>query len=110
MADVLDDLEGFWQWMRSSLSQALERHTPGHSIDLSCLLLTGNSAGGYAVMQLALSHPNNISAIAVAYPFVDPKDNKMVKRPAAKELTIFRFPLEDMPSKDTIFAWIEETR
>jgi len=61
-------------------------------------------------MQLALSHPKEISAIAVAYPLVDPKDDIMVKGPTAEEPTILRFPREDIPSKDAVVAWIKETR
>lgn len=61
-------------------------------------------------MQLALSHPNDVSAVAVAYPFVDPKDDLIVKGPTADEPTILRFPREDIPSKDAVVAWIKETR
>ena len=110
MADQLEDLEDSWQWTRSHLPGVLERHAPGHSVDLSHLLLTGGSAGGYCVMQLALSHPNDISAVAAAYPFLDPKDDLIVKGPTAEEPTILRFPREDIPSKEAVVAWIKETR
>jgi pimeloyl-ACP methyl ester carboxylesterase len=110
VADVLEDLEDFWQWTRSGLSQVLEHRAPGHTIDLSRLLLVGNSAGGYCVLQLALSHPLDVSALALLYPFVDPKDRIMVTGPAADEPTVLRFPREDIPSKDATIAWIEEAR
>jgi hypothetical protein len=110
VADVLEDLEDFWQWTRSHLPEVLEHHAPGHSTDLSRLLLTGNSAGGYGVMQLALSHPNDVSAIAVAYPFVDPKDNIFVKGPTDENPTILRFPLKDIPSKNVVVTSIDEAR
>jgi hypothetical protein len=76
---------------------------------LACFLLAAQT-GGYGVMQLALSHPNDVSAIAVAYPFLDPKDDIFVKGPAPEDPTMLRFPLEDIPSKDAVVAWIEETR
>jgi hypothetical protein len=110
VADLLEDLEDFWHWTRSNLPDVLESRAPGHSIDFSRLLLTGNSAGGYCAVQIALSHPEDISAIAVAYPFVDPKDDVMVNGPAPENPTILRFPLENMPTKEAVVAWIEETR
>jgi hypothetical protein len=61
-------------------------------------------------MQLALSHPNDVSVVAVAYPFLDPNDDIFFNGPGAEEHTILRFPLEDIPSKDAVVAWIEETR
>lgn len=47
--------------------------------------------------------------MAVSYPFVDPKDDLMLKSPGAEEPTILRFPREDIPSKDSVVTWIEET-
>ncbi|KAH8888030.1 alpha/beta-hydrolase [Thozetella sp. PMI_491] len=110
VADVLEDLEDFWQWTRTTLPAALELRTPGHSVDFHRLLLTGSSAGGYAATQLALSHPDDISVVAMAYPFVDPKDDVIVSGPKAGEPTILRFPLEDMPSKEAVAAWVKEAR
>lgn len=110
VADVLEDLEDFWQWTRTHLAGVVGSHVPGHSIDLSRLLLTGNSAGGYCAIQLALSYPNDISAVAIAYPLLDPKDDVFVKGPAAGDPTILRFPLKDMPSKDVVLASVDEAR
>jgi len=110
VADVLEDLKDFWQWTRANLSNAIECQYPGTLIDLSRLLLTGNSAGGYCAIQLALSHPNDVSTTAVAYPFLDPKDDIFVKGPTVDEPTILRFPFKDIPSKDAVVASIEEAR
>lgn len=33
----------------------------------------------------------------------------MLKGPGAEEPTILRFPREDIPSKDSVVTWIEET-
>lgn len=110
VADILEDLEDFWQWTRSDLARVLERRATGHSINLSRLILTGSSAGGYAVTQLALSHPDDVSVIATAYPFVDPQDDIFVNGPTEDEPTVLRLPLEDMPSKAAVVTWIEEER
>lgn len=111
VADTLEDLEDFWQWTRSdALTKMLQTCAPGHSLDLSRLLLTGSSAGGYAAMQLALSHPDDISAVATAYPFVNPRDRIMFSGPRDDEPTILRLPREEIPSKEAVLAWIEEAK
>lgn len=110
VADVLDDLEDFWKWTHSDLAGLLERRGDGHSLDLSRVLLTGQSAGGYTSMQLALSHPDEISAVAVAYPFVNPKDHIMTDGPAPGEPTVLRFPAADIPSKQEILAWVDDAK
>lgn len=110
VADVIQDLEDVWKWMRSDLHIVLGKHVPGISIDLSHTLITGGSAGGYGEIQLALSHPNEISAVAIAYPLVDPKDDLMTGGPSPGEPTILRFPLADIPKKESIISWIEEAR
>lgn len=102
VADVIQDLEDVWKWMRSDLHIVLGKHVPGISIDLSHTLITGGSAGGYGAIQLALSHPNEISAVAIAYPLVDPKDDLMTGGPSPGEPTILRFPLADIPKKESI--------
>ncbi|KAK8005732.1 hypothetical protein PG990_011769 [Apiospora arundinis] len=114
--DVVEDLEDFWQWTHSSsgsgLSQALRRLVPGddHSFDFSKLLLAGGSAGGYGASQLALSHPDDIAALALTYPFVDPQDPIFVDGPGPDEPTVLRFPPDQILSREEAAAWIEETR
>jgi hypothetical protein len=110
VADLLEDLEDFWQWTRADLPGVLERRVPGHSLDFAQLLVTGGSAGGYCATQIALSHPEDISAMAMIYPFVDPADEVILNGPKAGEPTILRFPLEDLPSKEDVITWIEELK
>lgn len=110
VADVLEDLEDFWQWTHSDLAEIIKRRATGHSLDLSHVMVTGQSAGGYTTMQLALSHPDEISAVAVAYPFVNPKDRIMTEGPAPGEPTVLRFAPEDIPSKQDVEAWIENAK
>ncbi|KAK8098695.1 Alpha/Beta hydrolase protein [Apiospora kogelbergensis] len=109
--DVVEDLEDFWQWTRSGMLEAsLNRLVPGHSFDLAKVLLAGSSAGGYGASQLALSHPDDISALAMAYPFVDPQDPIILEGPGPDEPTILRFPQDQILSREVAAAWIEETR
>ena len=110
VADVLEDLEDFWQWSRSSLAEVLHQNAPGYSVDFSRLLLVGASAGGYCVLQLAQSHWDEVSALAMAYPLIDLRDDLYVKGPAPGEPTVLRYPPQDIPSKQDTMAWIDETR
>lgn len=47
VADVLEDLEDFWQWIHKELPGILQRQQPDLSPDFTRLMLTGGSAGGY---------------------------------------------------------------
>lgn len=110
IADQLEDLEDFWQWSKLKLPEILERNAPDHSLDFTRLLLVGGSAGGYCAIQLALSHPDEISAVAMAYPLLDLKDDIFVNGPAPGEPTVLRFPADQIPAKDDTIAWIENKR
>ncbi|KAH7324216.1 Alpha/Beta hydrolase protein [Stachybotrys elegans] len=110
VADLLEDLEDAWQWSRTELPAILNRRCPGHQLDFSRLVLQGGSAGGYGAVQLALSHPEDVSAIALTYPLVDPQDHIFVTGPNEGEETVLRVPKEQMPSKEEVMAWIEEKR
>ena len=110
VADQLEDLEDFWQWTRTGLAESLKHHAPEHTADLSSLLLTGGSAGGYCITQLALSHPDEIKAMAMSYPFVNPADGIMAEGPGPDEPTLFNVPLEEMKTAEEVRAWIEDAK
>jgi len=110
VADQLEDLEDFWQWYRGSLSSVLQREAPGHQIDYERSLLTGGSAGGYYATQLAMSHPDEISALGLTYPAVDLRDDIWTKGPAKGAPTVLRFPLEGMASREDALSWVEGKR
>ena len=110
VADLLEDLEDSWQWARTELPAIMERRLPGRQLDFTRLLLQGGSAGGYAATQLALSHPDEVSAMVLTYPMVDPQDHIFVTGPKEGEETVLRFPSEEMPAKDAVEAWIEKER
>lgn len=109
-ADVVADLEDFWHWTRNTLPGVLANRSPGHLLDFSHLLVTGASAGGFCAMHLAMSHPDEISAVAMSYPFVDPKDDVIVSGPKPEDPSILRFNVEELPAKETVLDWIEQTR
>ncbi|KPM39379.1 hypothetical protein AK830_g7210 [Neonectria ditissima] len=110
VADILEDLEDFWQWSKTELPRVLEQVAPGHLIDFSKVLVVGGSAGGYCAAQVALSHPDEISALALIYPCLDPKDKLYLKGPAEGEPTVLRYPLDEMPSVPDTVAWIEKEK
>lgn len=110
VADPLEDVEDFWQWVRKDLPFVLERPASGHEIDHKQVMLVGGSAGGYHAAQLALSHPNEISVVSLLFPAVDLKDDLFRKGPEPGAPTVLRFPLNEIPSKEDSIAWIKERR
>ena len=70
----------------------------------------GGSAGGYYATQLAMSHPDEISALALTYPAVDVRDGIWNEGPPEGAPTVLRFPAEKMPSRDEALAWVAKTR
>ncbi|MCJ1408126.1 hypothetical protein MMC19_002199 [Ptychographa xylographoides] len=73
-AELNEDLEDFWTWVHMSLQSVLDEHSQGKAkveADLTRILLNGGSAGGYCVIQLALSHPDEVKAVIAGYPMVD---------------------------------------
>ncbi|KAK4953320.1 hypothetical protein LTR10_009029 [Elasticomyces elasticus] len=110
IVDQIEDLEDFWRWSRTELPALLQRRAPGHSLDFDHLLLVGGSAGGYYAAQVALSHPNEIAALALTYPAVDLKDSVFVDGPAPGAPAILGFTEKDIPSLSESLVWVEESR
>lgn len=110
IADQLADLEDFWQWTRRDLPAILESRAPGHTLDFDHLALVGGSAGGYFATQLALSHPDEVSVLAIAYPGLDLKDHIFVSGPRSDAPALLQFPESQIPSKDDSLAWVQEHR
>ncbi|KAE8336771.1 hypothetical protein BDV24DRAFT_178170 [Aspergillus arachidicola] len=72
--EVLEDVEDHWQWLHQSLPMLLQRETNGTvKADLSRIMTTGDSAGGYLSLSMGLSHPDKIRAVNAVYPMVNPK-------------------------------------
>ncbi|KAF2644934.1 hypothetical protein P280DRAFT_466193 [Massarina eburnea CBS 473.64] len=108
--DPLQDLEDFWQWTRKDLDAVLERRAPGHSVDLGKLMITGGSAGGYFGLQVALSHPDEVSVLAIQYPYVDVKDKVFTEGPGENDPTVLRWPKEQIPEEGEGLEWVEDAR
>lgn len=70
-ADILSDLEDLWRWVQTDLPSVLSSHAPGHEVDLSNVLVQGNSAGGFCAAHLAIDHPDSICAAILVYPMLD---------------------------------------
>ncbi|KAH7110529.1 Alpha/Beta hydrolase protein, partial [Dendryphion nanum] len=63
--DTLDDIEDIWA-LPSNLQQEASL-----AIDITRIMTTGDSAGGYLSLQLGLSHPDQIRAVTASYPSID---------------------------------------
>ncbi|KAJ7583866.1 Alpha/Beta hydrolase protein [Mycena floridula] len=70
--DLLEDLDDLWKWLHDVFPAFLAESAPGFSPDLTKILSTGESAGGYMAIQLALSQPTGaIRGVIAAYPMTD---------------------------------------
>lgn len=70
--DILADLSDFYAWMQSSLTAEVSRISPDVEVDLSQVLVAGESAGGYLATQSALHFPlMGFKAIISQYGMID---------------------------------------
>jgi acetyl esterase/lipase len=46
-ADICEDLQDFWSWVRNGLQGFLDKVRPGLEADLSKIIVHGGSAGTY---------------------------------------------------------------
>ena len=84
-ADIIEDLEDFWTWLKRSLPSILEERSSGtHCPDLTRIILAGGSAGGFCSIHLGLSHPDEIKALALQYPFVQLMSEKTLQGTGGK--------------------------
>ncbi|KAI4727175.1 alpha/beta-hydrolase [Aureobasidium sp. EXF-10728] len=75
--DIITDLHNFYAWLHthftSFLTTSFPQKTP--SADLSDILITGESAGGYmAVQSVLLGETKGVKAVIAHYPMIDLKD------------------------------------
>ncbi|KAJ5721749.1 uncharacterized protein N7483_009683 [Penicillium malachiteum] len=72
--DILSDIDSFWLWLSESLELNLTALYPQLNLraDLDRIFLTGDSAGGFCVIQSLLRNPElNIKTAVAAYAMVD---------------------------------------
>ncbi|KAG9953065.1 alpha/beta-hydrolase, partial [Aureobasidium melanogenum] len=75
--DILSDLHNFYAWLHGHLASFVSTSFPQQSPkpDLSNILITGESAGGYmAVQSTLLGETKGIKAVIAHYPMIDLKD------------------------------------
>ncbi|KAF4343940.1 alpha beta-hydrolase [Fusarium beomiforme] len=78
--ELLEDIDDVWSWVQNSLNEALGTMTNGKSsADLKTVLLTGESAGGYLALQLALRRPTAFRAVIASYPMIDMRSDHFCK-------------------------------
>jgi hypothetical protein len=73
MTDVIDDVRSFWKWVEQDAQQILRQTIPGLELDVSNLLIGGESAGGYHTAQTALLGMTKlpIKVLFIQYPGID---------------------------------------
>lgn len=106
IADVCQDLEEFWTWLNEKLPKVLQRRFRGHAVDYSKLLLIGCSTGGYGAMKLALSHPQDMAVLALAYPSIDLQSALFTSGPQLGHRRVLGFPSDKLPSLQECLSWI----
>lgn len=74
VSDILEDVEDLWTWVHLSLPSFLNTISGGAvACDPTQILTTGESAGGYLAVQLALNHPKEVRTFFAQYPMLDMK-------------------------------------
>jgi acetyl esterase/lipase len=107
--DILADIESLWTWIHSALSIVITNRLPGHTVDLTQILVQGASAGGFCATHLALSHPSEVRALIAVYAMLDMYADYYVKDPAISR-PILGTPKEASSSGEDVDANIQETK
>jgi acetyl esterase/lipase len=111
LADITADIELLWKWVQESLPTVLAARAPSHKVDLSRVLINGGSAGGYLAASLALSHPKEIRAVALAYPMLDfDSDFYQLGTAAIGAPNVFHAPDSSFPSEEDTRATLAKLR
>ncbi|THV75269.1 alpha/beta-hydrolase [Aureobasidium pullulans] len=56
--EVLDDINDFWSWVKTSLPSEVAKMAKGVEVDTTNTLVAGESAGGYLAIQSSLLRPS----------------------------------------------------
>ena len=91
--DINQDLSDVWTWIREELPSFLSKSVPDLSVDLSKILVTGESAGGYFAIQSALTQPG-ISAVMTRFPQIDFKSPWFSTKFHKQILDMPQFPVD----------------
>jgi acetyl esterase/lipase len=73
MVDGIDDLRSFWKWVEQDAAQVVSSTLPGLELDVTNLLVCGESAGGYLTVQTAILGMTSlpIKVLVAQYPVLD---------------------------------------
>lgn len=73
MVDLIDDVRSFWKWVEQDAQKVLRQSIPGLELDVSNLLVGGESTGGYLTAQTALLDMTKlpIKVLFIQYPALD---------------------------------------
>lgn len=67
--DIIEDLSDFWSWIRKDFKQQVTLFRAGIEVDLSKIIVQGESTGGHLALQSGfLQAPGYIKAIIAAHP------------------------------------------
>lgn len=70
--DILKDMHAFYSWLHNKFPSFLSTFSPNTRLDLSSVLVTGESAGGYmAVQSSLLANIPGLKAVIAHYPMLD---------------------------------------
>jgi acetyl esterase/lipase len=101
-SDILKDSEDAWQWMHSSLPAYLASVTDSAvKPDLTRIITTGDSAGGYLSLMTGLNHPEGVRAVTAAYPCTDLKSRFFTEH---YEKQLFVFPQMNLAALEAAHA------
>ncbi|KAI9150867.1 beta-lactamase [Paramyrothecium foliicola] len=92
--DILEDMRCFWQWFDAGGCQKYLNSIGLNDIELDIdrLLLLGESAGGYLVIQSVLSQFARPRAIVMLYPMIDLKADHYTKESEKPIVGVPNFP------------------
>lgn len=67
--DIIEDLSDFWSWIRKDFKKQVTLFRAGIEVDLSKIIVQGESAGGHLALQSGfLQAPGYIKAVIAVYP------------------------------------------
>ncbi|KAF6825894.1 hypothetical protein CPLU01_09984 [Colletotrichum plurivorum] len=68
--ELLEDMQDCLKWMQDALPAFVSEKT-GITVDMTRIMVAGDSAGGYLSLYLGLANSSSIRAVAAAYPVFD---------------------------------------
>ena len=89
--EIFEDMEDFWAWLHSTTTADFLAQQHNVQLDLSRVLVAGESAGGLLSVSLALSRPHEIRSCTAGYPCVDMTSDHFTK-PSDAPLLDASFP------------------